>query len=229
MTRKPSPDAKRTEQQRKNVAIVATLLTLAAGAATWNFYITPTQASIQETQSRIDTLDSQIQQAISIRDQLPQLREENTRLQAQLATFRQSFPKEESLANLVITIGELARENNIELGAITRNVTIREGTSIKQIALSTSAKGTFPNLYAFMKDIQRQQRYLSLEKPTMSVSEDGMSANLTINAFVLMSTVAPPRSSLDGIPAQPGAASTAPDGIKDQKQQTKDALEGSTP
>lgn len=202
--------ASKTKQKKKqNYAIILTAASLLLGGLTYQFYIVPTNVKIAENRSKIDSLDQQIIQAVSIRDRLPQLRTENERLKQQVNAFNLSFPKEESLASLIITLGNLADAHSVNIGAINRTVQLREGTNIKQVQLKTTAQGTYPKLHAFMRDISRQQRYLSLDKPALSITGDGMQATLTINAYVMGSAPPPSLNAPGSIPgAMPGAMPT---------------------
>lgn len=217
---------KSKQQKKQNYAVILTAASLLLGGLTYQFYIVPTNAAIAENRSKIDSLDQQIIQAVSIRDRLPQLRTENERLKQQVETFNLSFPKEESLASLIITLGSLADTHDIEIGTITRSVKLREGTNIKQVQLQTTASGDYPKLHAFMEDVSRQQRYLSLDKPSLTVEGSDMKASLTINAFV-MGNASPPSLNMPGgvpgVPATPGASAQAPDNIATTKTAQSDA------
>lgn len=242
VTNPTDPRANAAKAKRmQTIAIIATLLSLGGGAATYSLFIAPTQTEMEQTRSRLTSLDNEIQQAMSVRDRLPSLRSDNTRLKRELQAFENSFPKEEDLPSLLITLEDLAKTHRVTLGAFSRTASLEKGSNVKQVALTTTAEGSFPNLYSFMKDIGSQQRYLSIEKPELSIKDKGlMTTNLTVNAFVLMegnnSAFPPPTpGQIPGMPGTPeattmptekGPAGMAAENVKAQDSARDAAMEG---
>lgn len=201
--KKGAPAKAKVQFGMPHIAGLSAAMSVGACAAFWYLYAQPTVASTQAAQMEISVLESKILQASQVRDNMPQIQNDNRTLEAKFQAFQSTFPAMERLSTLIDLVEGLAQNNSVRIGTIERRVEGTDVPNITRVKLSINMNGAFPNSFQYLKDLIAAQRYVSVDNLSLIKDNDGLNTAFTMYAF-LSRAPATPTTPATGQPA-PGS------------------------
>jgi type IV pilus assembly protein PilO len=159
--------------------------------AFWYGYAGPTEESLAERRTQLQTLKGEIDRGLAAARQLPEFRRQLATEQAQLDRLRVVLPEERDVAELLRRVQAMATQSNLTiLGFTPQAITTKETHAEWPIGLQL--EGTYHNLGAFFERISRFPRIINVTgiairaRDANSASASTITADCTATTFVLI-------------------------------------------
>jgi len=169
------------------------LLSAAGAGVFWNFYAKPAQASIDQREAQLATLQAEIQRGLGTARRLPEFRRQVQDLEVQLERLRPVLPSEKDVAELLRRIQGMATQSNLTIrGFAPQAVATRQLYAEWPIGLQI--EGTYHNLGTFLERVSKFPRIINVNGIHIKTyatkdgvgSANSISAECTATTFVLI-------------------------------------------
>jgi type IV pilus assembly protein PilO len=184
-------------------------LSAAAVAVFWNFYAQPAQTSLDQRRAQLATTQAEIARGAATARRLPQFRQEDADLQAQLERLRAVLPEEQDVADLLRRVQGMATQSNLTIRGFTPHAVTKKQMHMEW-PIGLKLEGRYHDLGAFLDRVGKFPRIINVgdihlkavDKPTGAAT---VSAECTATTFVLIDNKKPAAA-----PATPGAPAAPP-------------------
>jgi len=169
------------------------LLSAAGAGVFWNFYAKPAQASIDQREAQLATLQAEIQRGLGTARRLPEFRRQVQDLEVQLERLRPVLPSEKDVAELLRRIQGMATQSNLTIrGFAPQAVATRQLYAEWPIGLQI--EGTYHNLGTFLERVSKFPRIINVtgihikgaDPKDAGTSAHSIRAECTATTFVLI-------------------------------------------
>jgi len=169
--------------RQRDWAIIAIILTVAAGAAWWYFMYQPTQDRIAALEVEIDELEVEVARGEAARRNLPDLREAVARLEVDRRRFLSQIPNERELAALFASLRQTAVDTGVTFDAY-NSPSVDDGNidDVTELTFDLTTQGTYPETVAFLRALETLQRFTQIESIDLSLNDDTNPGDPTLSA-----------------------------------------------
>ncbi len=169
--------------RQRDWAIIAIILTVAAGAAWWYFMYQPTQDRIAALEVEIDELEAEVARGEAARRNLPDLREAVARLEVDRRRFLSQIPNERELASLFASLRQTAVDTGVTFDAY-NSPSVDDGNidDVTELTFDLTTQGTYPETVAFLRALETLQRFTQIESIDLNLDDDTNPGDPTISA-----------------------------------------------
>lgn len=169
--------------RQRDWAIIAIILTVAAGAAWWYFMYQPTQDRIAVLEVEIDELEAEVARGEAARRNLPDLREAVARLEVDRRRFLSEIPNERELASLFASLRETAVQTGVTFDAYNAP-SVDDGNidDVTELTFDFTTQGTYPETVAFLRALEDLQRFTQIESVDLTLDDEANPGDPTIGA-----------------------------------------------
>jgi len=191
------------------VGVFVAIAGLAAGVF-WNFYASPTQASIDVRRAELAKLQQDIRIAEDAARRGEAFRAEVQQLESQLAELRAVLPEEQDVADLLSRVQEMANESRLSIADFKPQAVARQAMHA-EYPYTLQLEGTYHDLGDFLERVSKFARIINVggikirAKDPQAPGGPTITVDCTATTFVLNETPAAPTPG----PA-PGAPAPAP-------------------
>lgn len=169
--------------RQRDWAIIAIILTVAAGAAWWYFMYQPTQDRIAALELEIDQLETEVARGEAARRNLPDLREAVARLEIDRRRFLSEIPNERELASLFASLRETAVQTGVTFNAYNApNVDDGNIDDVTELTFDLTTQGTYAETVAFLRALETLQRFTQIESIDLNLDDETNPGNPIISA-----------------------------------------------
>lgn len=166
--------------KQRDIAIIAIVLSLVAGAL-WYFYMyRPTQDRIAQLESDISLLDIEIRRGEDARNNLPDLRLAVAQLEEDRRVFLSELPLESDIAGLIDQLRTSAAESDVDVNSLSQGSAQESIQDVRPIGFNVATQGTYGDTMAFLGSLENLQRYTKLSNVSLSLDEN-TSSDPTLN------------------------------------------------
>ncbi|MFO7819659.1 MAG: type 4a pilus biogenesis protein PilO [Halanaerobacter sp.] len=151
--------------QREQILLIIVLTIILPGAVYFYFY-QPLQKDIAAQEKKLEQLQADFAVEKKLAAQKPELQKEYIRLKGQLTNSNQLVTRE-SLPELIISLNQLAAENNLSLEAL-RPRDKKEVKDYLKYPINLQLEGSYHNMLTYLEDIYQLQYLLRVENITFS-------------------------------------------------------------
>jgi type IV pilus assembly protein PilO len=171
----------------------------------WNFYVSEVQTDISMRQSRLTSLQADIERGNATARQLPQFQAQVNELESRLESLRQVLPEQKDVADTLRRIQGLATRSNLAIQRFQPGKVVQQ-KMYAEIPYKLQAEGTYHNLGAFFDQISRFPRIINVSEITIKTktpAEPGrtITAECVATTFVLQEGGT--AGAKGGVPKQP--------------------------
>ncbi|MEQ1760569.1 MAG: type 4a pilus biogenesis protein PilO [Vicinamibacterales bacterium] len=164
--------------------------------AFWNFYVVPTQASIDARQQNLQVLQAQVARGEAEARSLPQLKQKVKDREAELIRMRAMLPEEKDVADLLRKIQAMATQSNLVIRGFTPQA-VANKQMYAEWPIGLQLEGNYHNLGDFLERVSKFDRIINVtafkirtkDKQTTSTT---IAADCTATTFVLTEPALPP-------------------------------------
>jgi type IV pilus assembly protein PilO len=185
------------------LAVVAVCCLLFAGVF-WNYYVSPTQASMDTRRAELDRLQAEVNRGNLVARSLPQFRKDVAGLEAQLERLRAVLPEEKDVADLLRRIQAMATQSNLTIRGFTPQA-VANKQMYAEWPIGLQLEGTYHNLGNFLERISKFPRIINVTAFKIR-SKDKQSDAATIAAECTATTFVMTEPKAPATPAAPAPA-----------------------
>jgi type IV pilus assembly protein PilO len=182
------------------------LLSVAAVAAFFYFYVTPAQNDMAVRQRQLDGLRTEITKGQAVARRLPEFRSQVADLEARLERLKAVLPEEKDAAEILRRIQTLAVQSSLEVKRFKPTAPVTKQLHA-EVPYTVEIEGGYHNLGLFFDRVSKFPRLINISDISIK-GKDKQEPNSTITAefvattFVLLAT--PPKADKPAQPGQPG-------------------------
>jgi len=167
--------------RQRDIAIIAIVLSLVAGAL-WYFYMyRPTQDRIADLESSISLLDIEIRRGEDARNNLPDLRLAVAQLEEDRRVFLSELPTESEIAGLIDQLRVSAADSNVIVQSLSQGSAQETVQDVRPIGFDVSTTGTYGETMSFLTQLEALQRFTKIRQVSLSI-DDNTSSDPDLNA-----------------------------------------------
>ena len=167
--------------RQRDIAIIAIVLSLVAGAL-WYFYMyRPTQDRIADLESRISLLDIEIRRGEDARNNLPDLRLAVAQLEEDRRIFLSELPTESEIAGLIDQLRVSASDASVIVNSLSQGSAQEAIQDVRPIGFDISTAGTYSETMDFLTRLEALQRFTKIRQVSLSI-DDNTSTDPDLNA-----------------------------------------------
>ncbi len=158
--------------RQRDIAIIAIVLSLAAGAL-WYFYMyRPTQDRITQLESDIALLDIEIRRGEDARRNLPDLRLAVAQLEEDRRVFLSELPRESDISGLIDQLRASAASSDVLVERLSQGSASEQVQDVRPIGFSVQTTGTYGDTMSFLGSLEGLQRFTKIGSVALSLSDD---------------------------------------------------------
>ncbi|HEX7002127.1 MAG TPA: type 4a pilus biogenesis protein PilO [Trueperaceae bacterium] len=167
--------------RQRDLAIIAIVLSLVAGAL-WYFYMyRPTQDRITQLEADIARLDTEIQRGEDARRNLPDLRLAVAQLEEDRRIFLSELPRESDISGLIDQLRTSASDSDVLVQRLSQGSANEQIQEVRPIGFSVATQGTYADTMSFLGNLEGLQRFTKIGNVSLSL-EDNASSDPMLNA-----------------------------------------------
>jgi len=167
--------------RQRDIAIIAIVLSLVAGAL-WYFYMyRPTQDRIADLESSISLLDIEIRRGEDARNNLPDLRLAVAQLEEDRRVFLSELPTESEIAGLIDQLRVSAADSNVIVQSLSQGSAQETVQDVRPIGFDVSTSGTYGETMSFLTQLEALQRFTKIRQVSLNI-DDNTSSDPDLNA-----------------------------------------------
>ncbi len=167
--------------RQRDMAVIAIVLSLAAGAL-WYFYMyRPTQERIADLESQISLLDIEIRRGEDARNNLPDLRLAVAQLEEDRRQFLSELPTESDIAGLIDQLRVSAAGAGVIVNSFSQGNAQENIQDVRPIGFSIDTEGTYTETMAFLAQLEALQRFTKIQQVSLNLV-DNTSSDPAIDA-----------------------------------------------
>lgn len=158
--------------RQRDMALIAIVLSLVAGAL-WYFYMyRPTQDRISDLESQIALLDIEIRRGEDARNNLPDLREAVAQLEEDRRTFLAELPTESDIAGLIDQLRVSAANSGVVVNSFSQGSAQENIQDVRPIGFSLDTEGTYAQTMAFLGQLEALQRFTKIRQVSLNLVDN---------------------------------------------------------
>lgn len=167
--------------RQRDLAIIAIVLSLVAGAL-WYFYMyRPTQDRITQLEADITRLDLEIRRGEDARRNLPDLRLAVAQLEEDRRVFLSELPRESDISGLIDQLRTSASNSDVLVERLSQGSASEQIQDVRPIGFSVATQGTYGDTMSFLSSLEGLQRFTKIGNVSLSL-EDNSSVDPMLNA-----------------------------------------------
>lgn len=167
--------------RQRDLAIIAIVLSLVAGAL-WYFYMyRPTQDRITQLEADITRLDLEIRRGEDARRNLPDLRLAVAQLEEDRRVFLSELPRESDISGLIDQLRTSASNSEVLVERLSQGSASEQIQDVRPIGFSVATQGTYGDTMSFLSSLEGLQRFTKIGNVSLSL-EDNSSVDPMLNA-----------------------------------------------
>ncbi|HLV10997.1 MAG TPA: type 4a pilus biogenesis protein PilO, partial [Trueperaceae bacterium] len=140
--------------RQRDIAIIAIVLSLVAGAI-WYFYVyRPTQDRITQLESDIARLDVEIRRGEDARRNLPDLRLAVAQLEEDRRVFLSELPRESDISGLIDQLRTSAEDADVLVQRLSQGAASEQIQDVRPIGFSVQTQGTYTDTMSFLGSLE---------------------------------------------------------------------------
>ncbi|ADI14454.1 type 4a pilus biogenesis protein PilO [Truepera radiovictrix] len=175
---------------RRHLLMLSAAVT-ALGLMLWYFNLyTPTTLRLSELEASVQGLETQVALGRAARANLPALRGEIARLEAERDRFLVQLPPQREVAELLDYLREASSAAGVTLSALQHTgLGSASVEGVRPLGFSLSTQGTYGQTIAFLEALETLPRFARVERVGLSTNESSsdplLSASYDFTVFVL--------------------------------------------
>ncbi len=167
--------------RQRDMALIAIVLSLVAGAL-WYFYMyRPTQDRITDLEGQIARLDIEIRRGEDARNNLPDLRLAVAQLEDDRRVFLSELPTESDIAGLIDQLRVSAAGAGVLVNSFSQGTAQENIQDVRPIGFSIETEGTYSDTMSFLGQLESLQRFTKIQRVSLNLV-DNTSTDPGINA-----------------------------------------------
>lgn len=167
--------------RQRDIAIIAIVLSLVAGAL-WYFYMyRPTQDRIAELESSISLLDIEIRRGEDARNNLPDLRLAVAQLEEDRRVFLSELPTESEVASLIDQLRLSAADADVIVQSLSQGSAQEAIQDVRPIGFDIATSGTYGQTMDFLTRLESLERFTKIRQVSLNI-DDNSSTDPDLNA-----------------------------------------------
>ncbi len=167
--------------RQRDLAIIAIVLSLVAGAL-WYFYMyRPTQDRITQLEADIANLDVEIRRGEDARRNLPDLRLAVAQLEEDRRIFLSELPRESDISGLIDQLRASASNSDVLVERLSQGSANEQIQEVRPIGFSVATQGTYADTMSFLGSLEGLQRFTKIGNVSLSI-DDNASSDPALNA-----------------------------------------------
>jgi len=167
--------------RQRDIAIIAIVLSLVAGAL-WYFYMyRPTQDRITDLENSISLLDIEIRRGEDARNNLPDLRLAVAQLEEDRRVFLSQLPTESEVAGLIDQLRVSAADSNVLVQSLSQGSAQEAIQDVRPIGFDIATSGNYGETMEFLTRLESLERFTKIRQVSLSI-EDNTTSNPDLNA-----------------------------------------------
>jgi type IV pilus assembly protein PilO len=174
---------------RRHLLMLSATVT-ALGLMLWYFNLyTPTTLRLTELEASVQGLESQVALGRAARANLPELRAEIARLEAERDRFLVQLPLQSEVAELLDYLREASNATGVTLNALQHTGSGTQSVEgVRPLGFSLSTQGTYHQTITFLERLETLPRFARVQRVGLSTNESSsdplLSANYDFTVFV---------------------------------------------
>lgn len=158
--------------RQRDIAIIAIVLSLVAGAL-WYFYMyRPTQDRITQLESDISRLDIEIRRGEDARRNLPDLRLAVAQLEEDRRVFLSELPRESDISGLIDQLRVSAASADVLVQSLSQGTASEQVQDVRPIGFSVRTQGTYADTMQFLSSLEGLQRFTKIGNVSLSLESN---------------------------------------------------------
>ncbi len=166
----------------RTLAIWVIALTVVVGGLWYFFWYKPAKARVADLNQQIENLERQRRIGLAAKRALPELRSKIAQLEAEIQSFLAALPEEEKFYEVLDLLSDNAVRTGVTLVSLSRSRSQSQIENVRSIDVALRMEAPFPELYAYLKQLEKLKRYSSINGVNLSLAGQGQEANPRINA-----------------------------------------------
>jgi len=167
--------------RQRDIAIIAIVLSLVAGALWYLYMYRPTQDRITQLEADIARLDFEIRRGEDARRNLPDLRLAVAQLEEDRRIFLSELPRESDIAGLIDQLRLSAARADVVVQSLSQGTASEQVQDVRPIGFSVQTQGTYGQTMEFLASLESLQRFTKIGRVSLAV-DNNESADPLLNA-----------------------------------------------
>lgn len=169
--------------KQRDISIIIIVLTIVLAGLWYLYMFKPIQARISDLKVRKIDLEAQIKAGERAKADLPHIKEDLVRLDAEFRAFLSELPNKDDIASLIKTLRQEANGTDITLESLSQSrANLSEIEGVRPIDFSLSTKGKYGSTMAFLRNLENLKRFTKVKQVGLSVdSKDSDNPDITAN------------------------------------------------
>jgi len=158
--------------RQRDIAIIAIVLSLVAGAL-WYFYMyRPTQDRITDLENSISLLDIEIRRGEDARNNLPDLRLAVAQLEDDRRVFLSQLPTESEVAGLIDQLRLSAADSSVIVQSLSQGSAQEAIQDVRPIGFDVATFGSYGETMDFLTRLESLERFTKIRQVSLSVNDN---------------------------------------------------------
>ncbi len=172
-------DIKRLKQ--RDISIIIIVLTVILAALWYLYMFKPIQSRISDLKAHKIELEAKIREGEQAKADLPHIKEDLVRLDAEFREFLSELPDKDEVSSLIKTLRREANGTDISLESLSQSrANLSEIEGVRPIDFSLSTKGKYGSTMSFLRNLENLKRFTKVKQVGLSVgSKDSDNPDIT--------------------------------------------------
>lgn len=158
--------------RQRDMALVAIVLSLVAGAL-WYFYMyRPTQDRITDLETQIVRLDLEIRRGEDARNNLPDLRLAVAQLEDDRRVFLSELPTDSDIAGLIDQLRVSAAGAGVLVNSFGQGSAQENVQDVRPIGFSIETEGNYSDTMTFLGQLEALQRFTKIQRVSLNLVDN---------------------------------------------------------
>lgn len=155
--------------RQRDIAIIAIVLSLVAGALWYLYMYRPTQDRITQLESDISRLDIEIRRGEDARRNLPDLRLAVAQLEEDRRVFLSELPRESDISGLIDQLRTSASDADVVVQSLSQGSASEQIQDVRPIGFSVQTQGTYVDTMSFLSSLEGLQRFTKIGSVALAI------------------------------------------------------------
>lgn len=167
--------------KQRDISIIIMVFTLLLAGLWYLYMFKPVQSRISELKSRKVELEAQIKKGEKAKADLPNIKEDLVRLDAEFRAFLSELPDKDEVASLIKTLRQEANGTDITLESLSQSrANLSDIEGVRPIDFSLSTKGKYGSTMSFLSNLENLKRFTKVKQVGLNVdSKDSDNPDIT--------------------------------------------------
>ena len=202
--KKPSSQVQLANRKGRQQTLLLIAASVIVSGSLGAFVSKPLLDAVGVRKQESQQLQQQLDAENRLVGQLPSLRKQNKDLESQLSTAYSRFPSREQYSAVISSFYTLSAARSVELGTLSRSISASDIPGVDKLTVGTTLKGKYPQVMALVRDLQTQQRFMSIDALTLRADSGNTSSDVQISSYLLR------KASVPGARQRPGGPMDMP-------------------